>query len=262
MSQKNLLSQIAICLVEPEGAGNIGSVARAMKNMGLSRLILVGGVDPDCEETRQMASGHYDIIENALHFDSLKEAIRPFHIVIGTSRRVGKSRRPTHYAREFPEYLFPMLSAENEAVILFGRERSGLTTEELDLCQNRVLIPTVEEFGSMNISQAVLLIAYELWLAAAGPMPRPERALVSNEELEGMYKHIEDFLTEVGFIGEANPAWMMRAFRHIFGRSGLNEREVKIIRGVFSDIDWYLDHCIQTGYRDGKEKRASKTDLD
>lgn len=256
MSQKELLKQIAICLVEPEGAGNIGSVARAMKNMGLSRLILVGGVDPDCEETRQMASGHYDIIENALHFDSLKEAVRPFNIVTGTSRRIGKSRRPTHYAKEFPEYLFPLLSAGNETAILFGRERSGLTTEELDLCQNRVLIPTVEDFGSMNISQAVLLIAYELWIAAAGPMPRPERSLATSQDLEGMYEHIEQLLTEVGFIGDANPAWMMRAFRHIFGRASLNRREVRIIRGAFSDIEWYIDHCIETGNRDGKKDES------
>lgn len=250
MTTPDYLSRIAICLVEPTYAGNIGSVARAMKNMGLSRLILVGGADPDCNETRQMASGQYDLIENAQRFDSLAEAIRPFEIVAGTSRRTGKSRRPTHLVRDYPDFLFPWL-AQNEAVILFGREKHGLSTEELDLCQHRIIIPTRVRHGSLNLAQAVLLVCYELWLASQAISLNTEKKLASSNDLEGMFEHMRRLLTEVGFVKRENPQSMMRAFRHIFGRAGLGPRDIRILRGVFSDIEWYLDHCIQAGRRDG-----------
>jgi len=174
MNQEHLLSKIAVCLVDPTYAGNVGSVARAIVNMGFSRLLIVGGVDTDCEEAKQMASGNFHIIEQAKRFDSLKEAIAPFQIVAGTSRRVGKSRRPTHTARGFSEFLLPLLK-DKEAVIVFGREKSGLTTQELDLCQYRVYIPSVEKHGSLNLSQAVMVILHELYVTALGEFTWAER---------------------------------------------------------------------------------------
>jgi len=249
--EENILEKIAICLVNPEGRGNIGSVARAMKNMGLSRLILVKGVDPDCNETRQMASGAYDLVEKAVVADTLKEAIAPYQIVAGTSRRRGKSRSPTHYVAEFPDYLFPLLAA-NECVIVFGQERAGLTNEELDLCNSRIYIPTNSAHGSLNLAQAVLLVAYEIYRNAEKPNPPSDRVLATSQELEGMFGHMEAMLSEVGFLNPENPSWIMRAFRNIFGRAGLNHREVKIIRGSYSDIEWYFNHILDVGKRDRK----------
>ena len=256
MNREQLLSRIAICLVEPTYAGNIGSVSRAMKNMGLSRLILVGGTDPDCNETRQMASGHYDIIENAVHADSVQEAILPYQIVAGTSRRTGKSRRPTHQVNTYPDILFPQLE-HNEAVILFGREKHGLSTEELDLCHHRILIPTNGRDGSLNLAQAVLITAYELWMAAEAPVLFTERKLATNEDLEQMYGHMQGLFVEAGFIDKENPQVIMRAFRKILGRNGLTSRDTRILHGVFSDLEWYIDHCVEVGKRDGPRKDSS-----
>ena len=249
-----ILSKIAVCLVEPTYAGNVGSVARAMKNMGLSRLIRVGGVDPDTHEARQFASGNYDIVENSLYFETLREAIEPFSLVVGTSRRTGKSRRPTHTSRDFPGVLFPLLRDGNEAVILFGREKHGLFTEELDLCQMRVMIPSHDQHGSLNLAQAVLIVCHEIYMAAGGEYEFPERKLATSKELESMYDHFRESLLEIGFCDPANPDWMIRALRNIFSRSRLDSRDIRILRGILSDFSWYIDHCVETGKRDGKER--------
>lgn len=253
MTQDARLDKIAICLVDPTYAGNVGSVARAMCNTGLSRLILVGGVDVDDEMARKMASGNYHVIENALHVDTLEEAIAPFNLVVGTSRRTGKTRRPTHTVRGFAETFMPMMD-DNEMVIVFGREKHGLTSAELALCQHRVYIPTHQTHGSLNLSQAVMIVTYELFMTVQNVKIGEGLILAKSDEIERMYEHMRTLLLEVGFLSKENPEWMIRAFRLIFGRAGLDSRDIRIIRGMFSDYEWYLDHCLETGKRDGHEK--------
>lgn len=237
-----MLEKIAIVLVEPREPGNIGAAARAMANMGLSRLVLVRPPDHRVADAFKMALAARPILEAALVFDDLARALGGFGFVAGTTRRGGAERRGRVTPRQLAAEL-PAVAAANDVAILFGREDSGLTNEELQYCQRLVTVPSSEGFGSLNLAQTVLAIAYEIFIAAAasgpgGPGAPARRAPTA--ELEGLYAQMERVLLKIGYLDPANPAHMMRVFRRLFGRAGPDAREARALRGIFRQVDWYV----------------------
>jgi tRNA/rRNA methyltransferase len=237
-----VLEKIAIVLVEPREPGNIGAAARAMANMGLSRLVLVRPPDHLVADAFRMALAARPILESAIVVDDLAQALAGFGFVAGTTRRRGAGRRGRVTPRQLAAEL-PALAAANDVAILFGREDSGLTNDELQYCQRLVTIPSSEGFGSLNLAQSVLATAYEIFLVddasgSGGPGPQARRAPTA--DLEGLYAQMERVLLHIGYLDPANPAHMMRVFRRLLGRSGPDAREVKALRGIFRQVDWYV----------------------
>jgi TrmH family RNA methyltransferase len=214
-----------------------------MANMGLSRLILVRPVGHLDSSARRRAIGGRKILEEAEIRSSLGEALEGFTFVVGTTRREGSVRSGKVSPRAAADEIAG-LSSRNDLAILFGREDCGLNNREIERCQRIVTVPTAAGKASLNLAQAVLIVAYELFLAvdekAALLLPPPERKLAPHPTLEQMYEHMESALLRIGYLQEDNPRRMMRRFRRIFGRAGLNEGEVQALRGVFHQMEWYV----------------------
>ena len=243
MDAKFNLQNICVVLVESQGPRNIGSVCRAMKNFGLRDLRLV---NPQTNHlvhgARQMAVKATDVLEGARIFDSLADALHDCVTAFGTTRRFGKYREDMLLPEEAAEMALP-ISADASVGLVFGREDSGLTTSELDLCQHFVTIPTDEALPSMNLAQAVALCLYELRRAQGkiNILETEAKSLAGVKHMEAMYAHMEDSLMRCGFLNPQNPDHIMRAFRRIFARSGLDEREVWILHGLWSQFDLLND---------------------
>jgi tRNA/rRNA methyltransferase len=236
--RKMNLNSTSILLVRPRYHENIGSVARAMKNMGLSRLIVVDGVSPLHQDAYKLASGAEDILERAEEFPNLKEAISEMACVVGTTSRAGKARSPLLTPKDLAKQLIP-ISEKNSIGLVFGSEKEGLTNEELLLCHFSVRIPCADAFPSLNLAQAVMVLCYELFQSST--RIRTETGpLASSDHLERMFDHMEKTLVAIGFLDPKHPERMMRVLRKIFGRSQMDEREVQIFQGIWSKVDWYL----------------------
>lgn len=228
------LKHISIVLVEPKGPGNIGSVARAMKNTGFSSLVLVNPVDFMVEEAYSMACGAKDLLLRAKVFKTLEEALKGYHFIVGTTRRKGKGRHPTHPFKEVAPRILEF-ATRNRVAILFGREDKGLKNEELARCGVLAEIPADEAYPSFNLSHAVLLCCYELF-SHQQPVTSSVR-LASLEEIEGMYGHIERVLERLGYGEKGLIETIMRNLRRLFGRTGLMRKEVNMIRGICSQVE-------------------------
>lgn len=237
-----MLEKIAIVLVEPREPGNIGAAARAMANMGLSRMVLVRPPEHLVPDAFRMALAARPILESAVIAGDLAQALAGFGLVAGTTRRSGAGRRGRVTPRQFAAEL-PAVTTVNDVAILFGREDSGLTNAELHYCQRLVTIPSSEGFGSLNLAQSVLAIAYEIFIVAtasgSGDPGAPARR-ATTDELDGLYAHMQRVLLNIGYLDPANPAHMMRVFRRLLGRAGPDGREVKALRGIFRQVDWYV----------------------
>jgi tRNA/rRNA methyltransferase len=235
-----LLDRIAVVLVEPREPGNIGAAARAMANMGLSRLVLVRPPAHLVPEAFRMALAARPILEGAVVADDLGAALAGFGLVAGTTRRGGAGRRGRITPRELAAEL-PALASGNDIAVLFGREESGLTNGELQFCQRLVTIPSSAGFGSINLAQAVLLVAYEIHLGAESGKAQDvvERRRAPTADLEGLYGQMERVLLEIGYLHPENPARMMRVFRRLIGRAGPDAGEVRALRGIFRQVAWY-----------------------
>jgi tRNA/rRNA methyltransferase len=234
-----VLDHISIVLVEPQHSGNIGAVARAMKNMALSRLVLVNPVDHLALEARMMAMHAFDILQRARVVGTLPEAVADAGYVVGTTRRLGKARQASLTSRGMAPLLLE-LAASNPLAVVFGRENSGLTNAELGQCHELVTIPAHPVFGSMNLAQAVLLVCYELYVASATPPPSAPPQLATVEEVERLYTRMREVLHRIGFLHGSHPDRMMGYFRRFFARHGLKSRDVNVFLGVFRQIEWYI----------------------
>jgi tRNA/rRNA methyltransferase len=238
MKMKLNLSPISIILVRPKFHENIGSVARAMKNTGLTRLVVVDGCSPLHMNAYRLASGAEDILERAEEYSTLREAISEMGCVVGTTSRSGKERAPLLTPRALSKKLIP-LSLKNSIGLVFGSEREGLTNEELSLCQYYVRIPSSELFPSLNLSQAVMVLCYELFQSSIS-VQKHTFPLAKAEHLERMFEHMERTLLDIEFLDAKNPKRIMRVLRRIFGRTEMEEREVQILQGIWSKIDWQM----------------------
>jgi tRNA/rRNA methyltransferase len=241
------LHNIAIVLVRPQFSGNIGAVSRAMKNMGLSRLILVSPVqNPLSPEAKMMATSAKDLLEKAEIFPRQEDALAGFRWIAGTSARKGRNRGPFITPREIsPEIIGHARSIP--VAILFGPEDHGLTNEDLAPCQALISMPTYPKLPSLNLAQAVMLLCYELHMAAlvhpagGAAAPGPSPPLAEFQKVEGMYAHLEDLLLRIGFLDLKNPKRIMHTMRRVFGRAGLSDREVAVLRGIFRQLEWYAN---------------------
>jgi tRNA/rRNA methyltransferase len=241
MSLKAKTKNISIVLYKPKYAGNVGSVARAAKNMGISKIVVVGSVDLD-REAMQQRSTHLavDVLDQIQYFDSIEAALGSFHYIVGTTARVGRARGPFVSPRAAAQRIAD-LSQKNEVALLFGPEDTGLANDQLRLCHSVVTIPTSREFTSLNLSQAVMILCYEIFIASSSAATAGEASpkLALSSETEGMYGQIKDLLAEIGFLNPENPEYWMLDLRRFFSRAGLLSREVKIIRGICRQLEWH-----------------------
>ena len=236
--------QLSVVLVEPQGALNIGSVCRAMLNFGFTDLRLVNPqVNHLSRDARLMAVKAATVLESARVFQSLEEALAGCVLSFGTTRRFGRYREGLLHPDEAAAHLLPVAEKDYVALV-FGREDRGLFTSELDLCQHFVTIPTDENLPSMNLAQAVTLCLYEVNKTRGQSAGRihERKNFASSENLESMYQHMRQSLLGIGYLDPQNPDHILRSFRRILGRSGLNDREVRILRGLFNQIDLYSGH--------------------
>lgn len=227
------LDSIAIVLVRPRVAENIGAAARIAFNMGIDQLILVSDQKPPREPMAKMATHKAaHLIDNLPVFQTLEEALENFSVVIGTTARRGRHRFVHQTPREMVQELLPQL-ASNRAALLFGPEDTGLTNDDLKYCQMTSAIPTAE-FASLNLAQAVAIHCYELRYAIIHDpkdlAPAPE--LATTFELESMYSYLENALSRINFIDNINHNHWMSNIRNMFGRYHLSAKDANIIRGI------------------------------
>ncbi len=232
---------IAIILVEPQGGHNIGSICRVMMNFGFHELRLVSPrVDHLGKEARDMAvTAKKTVLRSARKFKSLEEAISDCHLVIGSSRRFGK------YRNEFirPDQLgekCAALAPHHKAALVFGREDHGLTTAELSLCDTFITIDSSPELPSLNLAQAVAICLYEFSRRTRQPPPEDGPEPASAQDKEKMIQHMGQTLLAAGYLDPLNPEHILRTYRRIFSRAGLDDREIRILHGLWSLIDRQL----------------------
>lgn len=234
-----MLENIRIVLVNTSHPGNIGAAARAMKNMGLSKLVLVDPKDHPTYEAYSRASGADDVLGDAVVVSTLSEALKGCAWVMGTSARERTVEWPMMDPRECAGRSVEE-SESGEVAIVFGRERTGLTNEELELCHALVCIPSNPEYSSLNVAAAVQVLCYELRVASvqevvAQPVEKSESdSPATADQVEGMYDHLSQMLEDVGFFGTNNPEIVMRRLKGLFSRTRVTRREVNILRGIFS----------------------------
>lgn len=230
---------LRIILVGTTHPGNIGAAARAMKNMGVSELALVGPrYFPDAEATAR-ASGAEDVLERAMVTHTLAEAIADCVHVAGTSARPRAIAWPTVEPRACVEELLAK-GRQGPVALVFGSEKSGLSNEDLDRCNSLVTIPTAPGFSSLNLAMAVQILTYEWRRAVAGAAPQlseSEAPPATSAEMEHFYTHLEAVLTRIAFLDPANPRHLMRRLRRLFVRAAPDKNEVNILRGILTAID-------------------------
>ena len=232
------LDKVAVVLFRPQLAQNIGAVARAACNMGIKRLIAVQPQDLDFERMAMMATGPaVELLMRMTVHDDLAAALAPFQYVVGTTARLGGVRNDYDNPREMAQRLIE-LSAHNDIALLFGPENFGLTNEELPFCHALVAIPTAE-CSSLNLAQAVMVMAYELHTAVSHK-PHFVPRLANTQETESMYAMLQETLLKINFIPHQNPEHWMFNVRRLFFRHGLRAREAQVIKGICRQIDWYV----------------------
>lgn len=246
MSQESPLvplnvERITIILVRPLSPGNIGSVARAMHNMGLSQLTLVAPACFPHPEARMMACNAEPLLQQARVCDTIHEAVASCHWLVGTSARRRHYRKPPLTPRELAHKL-PALCQHAHVGILFGPEDTGLTTDELNLCHDRVVIPTAPTATSLNLAQAVMVLCYEILLVHFQPAAQPVPTLATVADTEAMYAHLRDAFSLHGFPDTHSVERILDRLRRIFERTRLERRDVRLIRGIARQLAWALRH--------------------
>lgn len=231
-----MLQNIRIVLVETSHPGNIGAVARAMKNMCLSDLALVSPREFPSAEATSRASGADDLLASARVVDSLDEAIADCHRVVGASARLRSVSLPQFPPRECAAEVLKAAGQGQRVAILFGRENSGLTNEELGRCHQLMHIPSNSAYSSLNIAMAVQVICYELLLGSdQAATAEPEaREPVSAREMQGLFEHLEQAMVDIGFSDPRQSEKLMLRLRRLFFRAEPDGDDLRILRGILS----------------------------
>ncbi len=232
-----MLDRIRIVMVNTSHPGNIGSAARAMKTMGLSQLYLVDPYKYPHPKADEMASNAINVLANAKVVATVEEAIADCSLVIGTSARSRKIPWPLIAPRELAEKA-SRESQHHQVAILFGREDSGLTNEELQLCHFHVQIPANPEYSSLNIASAIQVIAYELRVASLTEAETQEWdcRVATAEEMERLFEHLQAVLVEIDFLKESAPRQLMARLRRLYLRARPDVMEMNILRGMLTAI--------------------------
>lgn len=233
-----LLNSVKIVLVGTTHPGNIGAAARAMKNMGFRNLSLVKPKEFPSDVATYRSKAAKDILENALIFNNLQEAVVDCELVIGTSARDRKVPWPILSPKESAEEVSKSLKIHKIAIV-FGREDRGLTNEELGLCNYHVHIPTDPEYSSLNLSQAVQILVYEIRMAVLSDDENQDYwdvELANNNQTEMLIQHMDELMQEVEFYDVDNPRKLLLRVRRFFKRSRIDVMETNIFRGLFATI--------------------------
>jgi len=236
MPTTEILANISIILVDTKSPANIGSTARCMMNMGVSSLVLVNPPDDPDSEAEKLSAGAFEIVQKARIAFSLQEAVADHQFIFATSRHDGKLRRNITPPREAAKKAAALLT-NNKVAIVFGNEVNGLEQEHLALCQEIVAIPSSDTFPSLNLSHAVMVVLYELFLASRADITPTQRPLATSNDRVLLYEHLQRTLLHLEFLDEDRSARMMFTFRQLFDRARLDEREVNVLRGVLTAID-------------------------
>ncbi|PCJ49255.1 MAG: tRNA (cytosine(32)/uridine(32)-2'-O)-methyltransferase TrmJ [Gammaproteobacteria bacterium] len=234
-----MLDSINIILSHTSHPGNIGAAARAMKTMGLSKMILVKPKNFPSFEATVRASKADDVLADARVYPTMDEALKEFTVVVGCSARSRHLDVPILTAREMAEKVVSKYSAQKVA-IMFGTENAGLTNEELSRCHYQVFIPANPDYSSLNLASAVQLISYEMRVAVLGnsakDIEREAAPRVTAELMEGFYQHLEQTLIETGYHNPQHPKMLMSRLRRIYNRTTPDHSEMQILRGILSSI--------------------------
>jgi TrmH family RNA methyltransferase len=230
--------RLRIVLVEPREAGNVGAVARAMKNFGFGELWIVGEHPELLPVSGWWASGADDVLANARFAPSLIDAIGDAHVTVATTSMRGRTT-PVSFSPKTLAEKFASLDGDQILALVFGREDSGLTREELVLCQHTAAIPANAEFPTMNLAQSACVFCYELSSIPA----RPEaRELPDAATIERIHQRARELLLEVGFLHENNPDRIYDDLRAMVARAELDAREATIVQGIIRQIEWAIRH--------------------
>ncbi len=232
------LNNVRIVLVAPIYGGNVGSVCRAMKNMGLSDLVIAAPNKLNLAEGRMMACAAQDLFKNRREVPTLEEAVSDCELVMGASARGGlyrsHSKTPREWAPKVVEH-----TAVGKVALIFGREDDGLTNEELSICTQIIQIPTSPHATSLNLAQAVMLCCYEVFLLAGEPELSVEPSEEApSEQRENMYKLWRQALLEIGFMKEDKADHMMMGLRRILSRGSLSVNDIRILMGIARQTSW------------------------
>ncbi len=257
----NALDKIRIVLVNTSHPGNIGAAARAMKNMGLSRLVLVAPKEYPADRAVWRAASAVDLLDRALVVETLDEALADCGLVIGTSARERRIPWPLLTPRECGERVRAEAD-KHQVALVFGREDRGLTNEELHKCHFHVHIPANPEYSSLNLAAAVQVICYEIRVshleAEAGKalhFDDWDMPPANQEALERFYTHLQETLEKMGFLEEDNPRQTVTRLRRLFGRIRMDQMELNILRGMLTSIQNYM-------YRTSRKLQAASDQQD
>ena len=242
------LSNIRIVLIQTSHPGNIGAAARAMKTMGLSDLCLVNPLHYPDPQAVAMASGADDVLQQASVVSSLSEAVADCQHIVGTSARSQRTLRWSLLEPRECGQFAATNAVQNKVAIVFGRERTGLTNEELELCHQLVHIPSNPEYSSLNVASAVQILSYECRVAEldrqkteGADVPQVllgdeslDEEIVSAEAMDGFYQQLENLMVETDFLDPKNPRYLMRRMRRLYGRIQVTKSELNLLRGSLS----------------------------
>ena len=246
-----MLNSVRIVLVNTSDCRNIGSAARAMKTMGLSQLILVDPIEMPNGQARALAAGATDVLADAKTVGTLEEAIADCGLVVGTSARSRTLPWPMLDPRECGQKLIAEVS-DYPVALVFGRESSGLTNDELQLCHFHVQIPANPEYSSLNLAMAVQTLSYEVRMSYLAQL---NKSYPSGEdenypvvkETENMFQHFEKALRATGFIVPSHPGLIMTKLRRFINRARPDSKEVKMWRGILSSVEKSAKRDIEGG---------------
>lgn len=245
------LENIRIVLVHTTHPGNIGAVARAMKNMGIAKLYLVKPKLFPNERATWRAASAVDVLDSAVVVETLDEAIADCGLVVGTSARGRRIPWPLVNPRDCAGQLAPQLH-NNQVAFVFGREDRGLTNEELQRCNLHVHIPSSEEYSSLNLAMAVQIICYEMRMAQLAPtldhddMAEWDAELATADDLERYFVHLEETLVDMGFLKPEAPKQLMSRLRRLYSRKRMDELEVSMLRGILTATQSWISRARKT----------------
>lgn len=237
-----VFERVRFVLVETSRAGNIGAAARAIKTMGFSELVLVSPREADAlhhEEAIAFASGANDVLSKARIVDSVDEALAGCNLTVALTARLREFSPPLRSPRALAQQLHADSSLR--CALVFGNERFGLSNEQVERCNALVSIPVNAEYASLNLAQAVQILAYECRVAAVGEQREAmgigfQGEAASAEQIEGLFRHLEQALVEIEFLDPDHPKKLMPRLRRLFSRTGLETEEVNILRGIATQI--------------------------
>ena len=246
------LDNIRIVLVNTSHPGNIGGVARAMKNMGLTRLCLVEPRQFPHEQAEWRAASAADVLENVVVTATLAEAIDDCQFVVGTSARERRIPWPLLDPRRCAARI-DGISEREQVALLFGREDRGLTNDELKLCNLHLNIPTSEDYSSLNLAMAVQIVCYELRMLLVAPqLPAAQdehwdTPFATRANMERFYTHLEQTLIDIEFLDPAAPRQLMSRLRRLYSRVRLDEMELNILRGILTETRKWVERGRRAG---------------